>query len=518
MESRIITPGPYRATKLWNEVTKFFRAGMPLKKHRVHFKLYANCFTASEAIDWLHHLLKSNSNFGAEVTRQQTIQLLRKFLKNHVIEDLKGRWGSEDLDDNNALYRFPSTSPVKPVPNRHPLWKRSSLENVFKERENLFKLPHFSRRTPKKPDFKVEQENDVCETEEDFVNDGPKELSKKDIEEIWGNITLIHLQKILALPSLEEVLNPAQINPNHIMYNMTHTSKHGVVVLEEKTDDLPHWVLSAMKCLANWPRNNDMSQATYVGFERDVFRTVADYFLGLPEPLLTFEYYELFVNILGLLQPHLERVAIEALQLCCLLLPPANRRKLQLLMRMISRMSQNVDMPRLHDAMGTRSLMIQTFSRCVLCCAEEVDLDELLATRLVSFLLDHHQDVLQVPCYLQTAVLDHMQYLRRAHVKVADGVPAYYFCKQISKQEFEAQRLTTSQAAIEELLENIIKDRNLSVKDKKKKLRQFQKEYPEIYRSRFPTTESEAKLFEHKPTIKQPMLVLKKPKFHSIRY
>lgn len=43
-----------------------------------------------------------------------------------------------------------------------------------------------------------------------------------------------------------------------------------------------------------------MSQPTYSGFERDVFRTVADYFLNLPEPLLTFEYYELFVNILGM--------------------------------------------------------------------------------------------------------------------------------------------------------------------------------------------------------------------------
>lgn len=43
-----------------------------------------------------------------------------------------------------------------------------------------------------------------------------------------------------------------------------------------------------------------MSQGTYSGFERDVFRTVADYFLSLPEPLLTFEYYELFVNILGM--------------------------------------------------------------------------------------------------------------------------------------------------------------------------------------------------------------------------
>lgn len=43
-----------------------------------------------------------------------------------------------------------------------------------------------------------------------------------------------------------------------------------------------------------------MNNPTYVGFERDVFRTIADYFLDLPEPLLTFEYYELFVSILGM--------------------------------------------------------------------------------------------------------------------------------------------------------------------------------------------------------------------------
>ncbi|XP_018422814.1 PREDICTED: DEP domain-containing protein 1A [Nanorana parkeri] len=802
MESRIITPGPYRATKLWNEVTKYFRAGMPLKKHRQHFKTYGNCFTASEATDWLHQLLRNNSNFGAEVTRQQTIQLLRKFLKNHVIEDLKGRWGTEDLEDSHALYRFPSTSPVKTIPNRQPLWKRSSLENAFKERDNMFKMPHFSKKTPKRHDSvdsQGEQENERVDMmmEDDHCGDesGPKELAQKDIEDIWGNITLTYLQKILALPSMDEVLNPAQINPAHIMYNMTHTSKHGVVFLQDKTDDLPHWVLSAMKCLANWPRNNDLSQPTYPGFERDVFRTVADYFLNLPEPLLTYEYYELFVNILvlcgyitvphrrntkrkpkkggskpqqskplqlgddnfksteclllsllrkvpneeeqdlvdtfgeigrehqdfvqcnsrraqlhgtverrsrgsrviggscqnlsvsgndasgpyrvrvrscslegiadvsyssndasiadsspssntcspnplplednsallgenahclpssggqaqtlqrwpipdsrrlprsqslgdclgscssinapvaeitvkptqsaqcrlqkrlssiemmdtadlditvtkrlcqstmelssspltssspllhasqpctgtpSLLQPHLERVARDALQLCCLLLPPPNRRKLQLLMRMISRMSQNVDMPRLHDAMGTRSLMIQTFSRCVLCCAEEVDLDELLATRLVSFLMDHHQEVLQVPCYLQTAVQDHVQYLQRPRVK--GQPPGFYFCKQISAQEFEAQKLVTSQAAIMELLESIVRDKNLSVKDKKKKLKQFQKEYPEIYKSRFPTTESEAKLFGDKPTIKQPMLVLRRPKFRNLRY
>ena len=90
----------------WNEVTRLFRAGMPLRKHRQNFRHYASCFTASAAVDWLHQLLQSNSNFGPDVTRQQTVQLLKKFLKNHVIEDVKGRWGTEDLEDNNLLYRW----------------------------------------------------------------------------------------------------------------------------------------------------------------------------------------------------------------------------------------------------------------------------------------------------------------------------------------------------------------------------------------------------------------------------
>ncbi|XP_065513169.1 DEP domain-containing protein 1A isoform X2 [Caloenas nicobarica] len=813
MAGRAGGPGPYRATQLWNEITKYFRAGMPLRKHRQHFKKHGSCFTASEAVDWLHEVLRSNSNFGPEVTRQQTVQLLGKFLKNHVIEDIKGRWGSENLEDNGALYRFPSTSPVKPLPSSCP--QKENLENIPRDKEKLFKLPHLSRRTFRKHELLQSLENlenpkpdTIEENKEDALH--RKEISQEYVQETWRSIILLHLQTILGLPSLEEVLQPTQIVPEYVIYNMTNTSKHGVVILQNKSD-LPHWVLSAMKCLAYWPRNNDMSQPTYSGFERDVFTTVADYFLNLPEPLLTFEYYELFVNILvmcgyitipdissgkhsvqdekhdpqpskilhlnsfksteclllsllrkepdkkkkeyegsrkssseeltiqkqcakklqqyqltrtqvsaenliggscqnlsgfrkeqdpprtfrtrcyslerigdtassvynkgesdslgqsdmnttlgtrnrkqsplsehkansvlelgfdnmcqnqthgiqrvaaltlqdkellnencgskqihrslsllgkrnskscasinvpvaeitvkprpqlcgqgkpntsgadirtevsdiaiskrrcksttelsefsfthsfmltgtqNLLQPHLERIAVEALQICCLLLPPPNRRKIQLLMRMIARISENVDMPRLHDAMGTRSLMIQTFSRCVLCCAEEVDLDELLSTRLVSFLMDHQQEVFKVPTYLQVAVRDHLEYVRMAQCKypkeeICAILPTYSYCKQITPQEFEEQKVSTSQAAVAELLENIIKDKNLSVKDKKKKLKQFQKEYPLIYQNRFPTTENEAMLFENKPTIKQPMLSLRKPRFRSLRY
>ncbi|XP_066499223.1 DEP domain-containing protein 1A [Hoplias malabaricus] len=799
MDTHVITPGPYRATKLWNEVTKLFRAGMPMKKHRQHFKVYSNCFTATAAVDWLHELLKNNSNFGPEVTRHQTVQLLKKFFKNHVIEDVKGRWGLEDLEDNNQLYRFPSTSPLKPIPVGSQCERKKSAS--LKDGEHFFKL-----RGSKKFDKEVQENITPVADTDTPPDDGVdcRDITEEDIQDIWKNVTITHLQKLLGLSSLDDVLYNAHVNSRFIVYNMTKVNKHGVVTLDDKTDDLPHWVLSAMKCLANWPKF-DSNQPSYPGFERDVFKTVSDYFYSLPQPLLTFQYYELFVNVLvlcgyvtaprtrhgkrknleepscpqpakaphlnsinlfrsteclllslirkesfeetespmrevftskvkmqsvapsvhstrvsgnrfrprscslerildesadscskqelfqsaeslescssenrspantataacqsisslnnlsskistieecppeissssssassvmsseqhpnpqkkravkprprsigncldlvehkeisascfsinapvaeitmrpdlssstiglrghglvrlhgscldvstgpsinrrchssldlckpfqfrppvatvarslspeqSLLQPPLERLAVEALQLCTLLLPPASRRKLQLLLRMISRMSQNVDMPRLHDAIGTRTLMVQTFSRCVLSCEEEVELDELLATRLLSFLMDHHQEVLQVPLYLRNAVEDHITYLRsqkrHSGIGFAVTVPAYSFCRQISTQEFEEQKLSVSQAAISDLLESLIKDKAMSVKEKKKKLKLFQKEYPDIYSRRFPTTESELQLFADKPKIKPPLFIgLRKTKAFNIR-
>ena len=67
-------------------------------------------------------------------------------------------------------------------------------------------------------------------------------------------------------------------------------------------DDLPHWTLSAMKCLANWPKpfrglaGSDGAMPSYEGFEQDVLSVVKEYFQGLLEPLATFELFDLFVS------------------------------------------------------------------------------------------------------------------------------------------------------------------------------------------------------------------------------
>lgn len=61
----------------------------------------------------------------------------------------------------------------------------------------------------------------------------------------------------------------------------------------------------------------------------------------------------------GLLQE--QELATEALQVSCLLLPPPNRRCLQLLLRVMARVCQNPHLPPLNDFIATRTL-VQLFA------------------------------------------------------------------------------------------------------------------------------------------------------------
>uniref|UniRef100_A0A3P8VIG8 DEP domain containing 1B n=1 Tax=Cynoglossus semilaevis TaxID=244447 RepID=A0A3P8VIG8_CYNSE len=480
MEGTVIGPGPYRATKLWNETIKLFRGGMPLRRHWAHFRYYDYSFTGSEAVDFLHDLLRRNYNFGPDVTRYQTLQLLKKFFKAHVIEDIKGRHGTEDFEDNGHLYRFPSQSPLKSFPTR-PLWRDSSDVPRLIRWDDYEELPQQENVAPLKPavmtsDLWNKRHSVAIGDVHECKLIRRKEMTPKQVDHTWKSMTVAHLQRVLGLKSLDGVLNPAQVYGKHIVHNVFSVNKTGIVVLENKAEDMPYWVVSAMRCLANWPNGNESNQPVYPGFERDILRTIADYFQRLKEPLLTFQLYEVFVNILSLLQE--EEVATEALQLSTLLLPPPNRRRLQLLMRLMARVCQNPHLPPLNDTIMTRTLMLQMFSHCVLGSVDEMDLDELLATKLVTFMVDHHNVIFQVPSKLHSQVEEHMSHFKRAQIKYVgsdtDFSASPAFCKQIRRVESEEQKVIGTQTSLHELLEGLIADKELPVKDKRKRLKQVE--------------------------------------------
>lgn len=65
-----------------------------------------------------------------------------------------------------------------------------------------------------------------------------------------------------------------------------------MIILKDK-----HWKIHLSSF--SGPNGNESKQPVYPGFERDVLKTVADYYQRLKEPLLTFHLYEVFVNILS---------------------------------------------------------------------------------------------------------------------------------------------------------------------------------------------------------------------------
>ena len=62
--------------------------------------------------------------------------------------------------------------------------------------------------------------------------------------------------------------------------------------------------------------------------------------------------------------------------------------------------------------------------------------------------------------------------------EVCAPMPMYAFCRQISGAEFEQQKLESSQKAMEELLEMLLTNQNMSEKDRRKKLKQVTKRGP----------------------------------------
>jgi hypothetical protein len=122
-----------------------------------------------------------------------------------------------------------------------------------------------------------------------------------DNDRTWREVFIGLLRQRLSDAHVNSMGN--LINASRIIYNMTKVSDKGVVQLfGVKSGDLPHWTLSAMKCLANWPKpfraliGSDGAMPSYDGFENDVFNVVKEYFTSLVCPLTTFELFDVFVS------------------------------------------------------------------------------------------------------------------------------------------------------------------------------------------------------------------------------
>ncbi|XP_053213829.1 DEP domain-containing protein 1B-like [Panonychus citri] len=287
-----MTDGPFKATKLWNQIIYDFSTGIGLKRHRRHLRAYDNCFVACKAVDWLYEYLSAQKrNENKQISRQQAIQLLDKFLTYDIIEKVVTKNTScSKFKDNKDLYRLKNEN----IPYPHLENSRDNEEDMSCREEKMMEKQCNSNNKSSPPLGK----NSAAIKSNNGSVSPIKSLTltfDPNSSHVWKEVIIRHITMIQ--PMFTSLLDPREINSQFVVINSTHINKNGIVLVNDKSKDIPHWVMSAMKCLANWPNNSGNSLPRYPGFERDVFNLIREYFVNLDSPMIPSIFYPLIVSL-----------------------------------------------------------------------------------------------------------------------------------------------------------------------------------------------------------------------------
>ena len=169
-------------------------------------------------------------------------------------------------------------------------------------------------------------------------------------------------------------------------------------------------------------------------------------------------------------------------KLLALLLPPSNRRRLQLLLKFILKISSNSNLS-LDSSISNASLAISIFLEVILRPANLSSHNRDLAFQILQYFLDHYEQVWSPPQDLRREVEEQV-YRSLVNKRLEAGEDPYpvTYCEQVTKEEYERSKLTGSQAALKDLLDTILKDEKMGQRNKKKKLKKFKEAYPDMWR------------------------------------
>lgn len=141
------------------------------------------------------------------------MNLLRKYYKSSIIERVKSDKNDSEIQDNNDLFRF-SVNANENLP----------FLTTSKSEQDLL---------------------DSCSSV-DLKN---IELNLNEKIEIYKKAAWKQMTAISS--NLSDYLKLDKLDGTSLFNNVTRVNTNGVVQLTDKTQDLPHWIMSAMKCLAN---------------------------------------------------------------------------------------------------------------------------------------------------------------------------------------------------------------------------------------------------------------------------
>ncbi|VBB30258.1 unnamed protein product [Acanthocheilonema viteae] len=190
-----------------------------------------------------------------------------------------------------------------------------------------------------------------------------------------------------------------------------------------------------------------------------------------------------------------ERLLKEAVSLLMLTLEPHVRRRLHYLLRFMQRVSRNYCL-RMDKRRDNRSIVLEALSGKILHSSQTINASE--CHQLVIFLMDNECDTFSIPEAFVSEVKHQLslphEVLKKSPTEQQNTTDKsssaerlkQHFCEPIKVEEYESQKKDVDGHLLS-LLDDILSDENLSVAERRQRLKKFRKTYPKIYAQKFPS-------------------------------
>ncbi|KAJ8392359.1 hypothetical protein AAFF_G00077230 [Aldrovandia affinis] len=378
-------------------------------------------FTGSDAVDvLLSHLMQNVVFCSSEVSRLKAARLCQALMEARVFQPvgvkLFRRQGDAAFEDSSgSLYRFLDRDALPGSTGKHSGeenltpeagWRRKKIPRLDQVRtiSNPVALESSDRRVEK-----LLQTINLHPSVPAVLTTAPPTsfLSKRVVEDVWKQQTLLQLLHIVDLPVLDSILtSPAKTElqgvaplSNHDDLVISNTCVDREVTQSLNLPELDFWLAAAADCLEHFPdqlivvAGEHLEQRSADGDKclgkqkKLLFDTIAKYYSSQERaPLLTGRYLDIHVAILELLDCGKREDALTASQLCLRLLQPSTRDELHSLLGFMAAAAQPQSV-QLHRQTDNRATVIRTFLKAIV---QNNALTRPQSERLVLFLMDSH--------------------------------------------------------------------------------------------------------------------------------
>ncbi|XP_025942174.1 DEP domain-containing protein 4 isoform X2 [Apteryx rowi] len=423
--------GPFQATQLWNSIIHALQSQVEIKRRRQHLKTYKNCFTGSDAVDVvLSHLMQSMYLSCNDISRLKGVRVCQALMDHKVFEPVgaklnlfKNEKEPEFEDTSNSLYKFVNS-------NITPLLLRKNKDN-----ESLSPVQIYGQKTKRHLKMKCEttisnplalEAADKKRIEELLqsinvhpslppkirVNEPTQLLSKRVIDDVWKQQTLLRLLQLIDVPVLENILVSSVKRKTDCFCReedliISNTFLDREVTCSLNLPGLDKWLYAAIECLEYFPdqfivmvsqqlpqSNNKPSNLNT--HKKILFDIIIKYYSQKKDSLLATQDLDIHAGIIELLEKGKTEQALEASQLYLRLLAPNVREELHRLLTFIAIASESEGY-KLQKQFDNRSVIIKTCTKFIL---QNKTLSKTQAELLVQFLMDNHSDLSKTPLTL----------------------------------------------------------------------------------------------------------------------